>query len=122
MAFHSNAHYYYFGTIYNNNNQLQFKDNQGVELWCKQVIKNLKDEETFQFHKMPNTKQALFENFHFKNSLDEKFQLENIENKIIIFIYNHSMGNIFFKDAKEIIAFSKSNPEFDYVILVTDFF
>ncbi len=29
MAFHSNAYYYYFGTIYNNNNQLQFKDNQG---------------------------------------------------------------------------------------------
>lgn len=32
------------------------------------------------------------------------------------------MGNIFFKDAKEIIAFSKCNPEFDFVILVTDFF
>ena len=41
MSFHSNTYYYYFGTIYNNNNQLQFKDNQGSQFGCKQVIKNL---------------------------------------------------------------------------------
>ena len=122
MSFHSNAYYYYFGTIYNDNNQVLFKGNQGAEFGCKQVIKNLKDEKKFKFYEMPETKQAFFDKYSFNNSINTEFLLSGLDKKTIIFIYNHSMGNVFFKDAKEIIDFSNSNPKFDYVILMTDFF
>jgi hypothetical protein len=52
--------------------------------------------------------------------LEEQFEFS--KKKTVILIHNASEGNLFFKDVSKIINFVKSNDQFDYVILTTNFY
>jgi len=118
---HGNEYYYYYGTVYALDKTL-FKTNEGNDFGCKQIIKTLKDEYNYPFLDIPENKEEVLKQYVFINKRNQTFQYNKVKKKTIVFIYNHNFGKVFFKDAKEIISFSENNPDFDYVVLVTDFF
>ena len=119
--FHANEYYYFYGAVFVSDDIL-FKTSNGNYFGCKQIIKILQDDQSFPFKKIPNKNEETLKKYKFINSKYQNFEYDKVDKKTVILIYNHSMGNIFFKDIKELILLINSDPSLEFAILVTDFF
>lgn len=118
-SFHQNINYIYFGSGYSLNEDIYFKTINSKKNGCNEVLVSLVEENEYPFSVNYEIRD-LFQKFSFYNSEDTKFEFS--KKKTIILIHNASEGNLFFKDVSKIINFVKSNNQFDYVILTTNFY
>lgn len=118
-SFHQNINYIYFGSGYSLNDDIYFKTINSKKNGCNEVLVSLVEENEYPFF-VNDEIRDLFQKFSFYNSEGTKFKLSR--KKTVILIHNSSEGNLFFKDASKIINFVKSNDQFDYVILTTNFY
>lgn len=118
-SFHQNINYIYFGSGYTLNEDIYFKTINSKKNGCNEVLVSLVDENEYPFL-VNDYIRDLFQKFSFYNSEGTKFEFS--KKKTVILIHNASEGNLFFKDVSKIINFVKSNDQFDYVILTTNFY
>lgn len=115
----SNDYYYYYGTIYSQNGKYYFKSNKDKLKGCNQVMYSLENEDIYNFDEIAFDEiKKMFYAYEDNSLLFENFKSGK---KTIIFVYNETAKNVFFKDTKNIFKFINENETFSYAVLSTDF-
>jgi hypothetical protein len=86
---------------------------------CNRVINSIANHNDYNFKPLNGKVKRVFDE-KFLNNQNKQLELP-FDKKVVTLVYSKKMGNLFFKDAKRILASISNQTDFDYIVLVLDF-